>query len=321
MKIAELFRRESQLIVSAGQSWLQDGGSLMAAAVAYYAGLSFFPVILVLISSVGYFLELTNSGISAQEELVEAARSQFSASFAEQIDSVLEAVSAEAPANSLVGWLGLLLSAGVIFLQFDAAFDRIWGAGKSSATGWLNMAIGVVRQRLSSFLMLSSMGVFVVAVSIASFVLHTTRQWLPLPDIFWSLVAAITPIFVNLLAFTLLYRVVPKVKVRWREAFRGAVFATVLWEIGRLLIALLVLDGSYASAYQIVGSFIVVMLWVYYAAAVVFLGAEYIREFCRFCDSTESHGVNSTATTQLHAGSRVYDTSPTKETRSTISAR
>jgi membrane protein len=74
----------------------------------------------------------------------------------------------------------------------------------------------------------------------------------------------------------------PKVPIRWPEAARGGIAAAVVWEIGRQLLANFVIGGKY-SAYGVVGALLAIMLWGYYAATVIFLGAEYIQTFCRDC--------------------------------------
>ncbi len=66
-------------------------------------------------------------------------------------------------------------------------------------------------------------------------------------------------------------------KIEWGEALRGACVAAILWEIGRQVLAVYLVHRGYASAYGVIGSFLAIMLWTYYAMLVVFLGAEYTR--------------------------------------------
>ena len=81
----------------------------------------------------------------------------------------------------------------------------------------------------------------------------------------------------NFCAFTLVYRFVPRVGIRWGEALRGATLAAILWEIGRQLLGIYLVRLGYPTAYGVIGSFIAIMLWAYYAMIVVFFGAEYTR--------------------------------------------
>jgi membrane protein len=81
----------------------------------------------------------------------------------------------------------------------------------------------------------------------------------------------------NLAAFTVMYLIIPKVRIRFVDAARGGLLAAVLWEGGRLALAAYLLHLNYPSAYGVIGSFIAIMLWAYYATLVVFFGAEYVR--------------------------------------------
>jgi membrane protein len=91
----------------------------------------------------------------------------------------------------------------------------------------------------------------------------------------------VSSLWINLLlnwfAFTMIYRVVPKVRIRWWDAWRGGFLAAILWELGRQALSAYFAHLNYPSAYGIIGSFIAVMLWAYYAALVILFGAEYVR--------------------------------------------
>ena len=94
-------------------------------------------------------------------------------------------------------------------------------------------------------------------------------------------------IVLNAVVFTLLYRALPRVRIAWKFAIRGGIVAAGIWEIGRQILASVVIGQHYTSAYGIIGSMLAIMLWIYYAAAVVFVGAEYVevlRERCHELD-------------------------------------
>jgi membrane protein len=81
---------------------------------------------------------------------------------------------------------------------------------------------------------------------------------------------------INIVAFGIMYRVLPRVSVQWRAAFGGAILAGLIWEVGQQLLARVIIADRY-SAYGVVGAFIALMLWMYYASAVVLLGGEFVR--------------------------------------------
>jgi membrane protein len=129
--------------------------------------------------------------------------------------------------------------------------------------------------------MLIGLGGFVVLVMVASMIWSGVEQAIQpaiqlAPWLEW-----VTSIWINLIlnwiAFTIIYKVVPKPRIHWREALHGGALASLLWEAGRQALALYILRLNYPSAYGIIGSFLAVMLWAYYASLVVLFGAEYVR--------------------------------------------
>jgi membrane protein len=88
----------------------------------------------------------------------------------------------------------------------------------------------------------------------------------------------ITSLTINTLLFTLLFRLLTPVRVRWRDSLRAALFTAGGWELGRVLLGALVIGTKYTDAYGLIGSFLAVLLWCYYAVAFIFLGAEYLKE-------------------------------------------
>jgi membrane protein len=96
------------------------------------------------------------------------------------------------------------------------------------------------------------------------------------PSARWHMTLALN-MTINFLLFAAIYRFVPKTHIRWSEAFSGACVAAVLWEVGRQVLAIYLVRHSHFSAYGVIGSFLAIMLWMYYAMLVVFFGAEFIR--------------------------------------------
>lgn len=276
-----------QELRKAYQRWQQDDGHLLAAAVAYYAALSFFPLMLVLISGLGVFLQFTALGQNAQQQVLAAIAEHTSPALEEQVASMLEMVQTKAAIGGPLGLLGMLLTAVALFAQFETAFDRIWGVEDRESRGVLHTIKNLVFHRLRAFLMLLGLGGLIIAIFVAGLFLSTLQAYteglVPAAEWFWWIVQTAVSVGLNTIVFTMIYTVLPKVPVRWSEGFRGGLLAAVVWEIGRMILAAFLIGNKY-SAYGVVGSFIAVMLWIYYASTVVFLGAEYVQVICRRCD-------------------------------------
>jgi membrane protein len=276
-----LVRKIARRLYAVYMGFEEHEGTLAAAGIAYYMALSFFPLFLVLLAGLGWVLEWTAAGQDAQQRLLTAISQQASPDLAAQVQRMLKIVSDRAPTGGKIGFIVLVISAIATFAQLDAAFDRIWRTPSDPHESWLAWIARLLIKRVKALGMLIAVGGFIILTMVASMIWSGLQQamepaieiapWLQwLPSIWINLI-------LNLLAFTMLYKVVPKPRLRWREAFQGGVFAAVLWEAGRQALAAYLLRLNYPSAYGVVGSFLAVMLWAYYASLVILLGAEYVR--------------------------------------------
>jgi membrane protein len=285
MDDADLFtkypRRLVRRLLAAYQGFNEHDGSLMAGAMAYYFALSLFPLLLVLVAGLGVALQSTVAGQDAQERLLVAIEQQVSPELSSQIGRALRTVSNNASSRGPIGFVVLLVTAIAIFTQVDHAFNRIWRLPDDHVESWLTWVGRLAFQRFKALLMLLAAGAFVLAATIASLVWTAVQAAIQptlelVPDIRWSMGLLIN-VCLNFCAFTLVYRFVPRVRIRWGEALRGATLAAILWEIGRQLLGIYLIHLGYPTAYGVIGSFIAIMLFAYYAMIVVFLGAEYTR--------------------------------------------
>jgi membrane protein len=260
----------------------EHDGTLSAAGIAYYVALSFFPLFLVLLAGIGWVLRWTEIGQEAQKALLDAIAHQASQDLANQVARSLQAVRDKAPSGGPIGFVVLIASAIAIFAQMDAAFDRIFHVPSDPHETWMHWIKSLVFQRLKALGMLLGVGGFIIMAMVTSMVWNGVRHaleprvqigpWMEWATNFWI------NLVLNWVAFTLIYRVLPKPNVRWWHACRGGLLAAVSWELGRQALAMYLLHLNYPSAYGIIGSFIAVMLWAYYASLVIIFGAEYVRE-------------------------------------------
>jgi len=165
----------------------------------------------------------------------------------------------------------------------ELSFERIWRVPGQGGKGILAAIRDVLFHRLRAFLMLLSVGLLVICNFISGMALSTvtalTNDLIPQISGLWRFAPIVLSVALNFLAFTLVYKTLSKGPVRWKEASDGGLIAAIVWEIGRQTLAALVIGDKY-GAYGVIGSFIALMLWVYYSSAVVFLGAEYVKVVC-----------------------------------------
>lgn len=267
---------------SAYNGFSRHDGPLVAAGIAYYVALSFFPLLLVLAAGLAYAMLWTEKGQEKQQEwILSAIEQQASPALAESVKSALDTAGARAPANGSIGFVVLVITAIAIFAQVDYAFERIWDRAQRPDEGWLQWIGRHVLYRFKALMVLMGVGAFIIMVMVAAVVWSSVQArvatkieinpWLTFTA------GLLLNMMLNFIAFSLVYRYLPKVKVRWTEAFDGAIVASALWEVGRQGLALYLVRQDYPTAYGIIGSFLAIMLWAYYAMIVVLFGAELVR--------------------------------------------
>jgi membrane protein len=251
--------------------------------MAYCAAFSLFPLCLVLIAALGVVTRFSPQVQDEQRQLLKLVAENVSPWLAEQLGQVLAGVQTNALVGGPLGLATLILAAIGIFAQLENIFDRIWGTGRSSSKGWLAAIREALFGRLVAFLMLLGVGALLIVILVADVVLAGVRTYVlqvPAGLMAWRASQIILTVVGIALLLGVIYKVLPRARVRWREALGGGLLAAVVWQIGQRLLVAFVIGEKY-SAYGVVGSFIAVMLWVYYASAVVFLGAEFVRALSR----------------------------------------
>jgi membrane protein len=246
--------------------------------MAYYGAFCLFPLCLVLIAILGFLTRFSVRVHDARQQLVHLAREGVSPWLADQLDLLLRGVETHAGLGGPIGLAALLLGAVGIFMQLDYTFAKIWEKDPGPR-GWLAAIRSALHDRLVAFLMLLGAGVLLAAVFVADVAMaavrHTVAQ-LPAGHSLWHVVQWAIPIVSYTLLLSLIYKTFPRAPVRWREALTGGLAAGVVWFAGQALLIRFAIGDSY-TAYGVVGSFVALMLWFYYASAVVFLGAELVR--------------------------------------------
>lgn len=271
----------------------RDDGSFMAAATSFYAGLSLMPLLIVMVSGLGVLLQTTQFGVNAQIHVLAAIEAEGSLLLRQQVESLLDNTAKGAPVGGPLGLAGLLLGAMAIFAQFERAFDRIWNVDVRRPHGFFQALRYILLERFRAFLMLGSLGLLVVVIFLAGLTLTTAEQfasrWWPIPKALSNLLQWGVSLVLNTILFTLLYRLMPKVEVLWREALLGGFFVAIGWELGRHGLSAFLLRSQYLSAYGTIGSLLAILIWIYYSTHLIFLGAEYIQVICKRCDPDSIH--------------------------------
>lgn len=269
----------------ATRRWIVDDASSMAAAVAYYLALSLFPMLLVLTSGLGLFLKYTHLGKDAESQIFAVVAEHCSPSLEEQIRMLVTQFEDQSLVSGPFGIVAAIVTAIGVFHQFERAFDKIWRIPPPPPRAWYLSLVALLTQRLAAFVLLVCLGLAIAGILIANVAITAMREWMThfqLPGtVLIAVVDASATLLLNSLAFGLLYRWLPKRKVRWRDALRSGLLAALLWEVGRQFLGVFLIGMRYTTTYGAIGSFIAILLWFYWGVTILFFGAEYVQVLSR----------------------------------------
>jgi len=266
-----------ELCKEAVASWSADYAPSMGAALAYYTVFSIAPLLLIVISVAG----LVFGEAAASGAIFEQLEGLMGAEGAAAVQGLLKSVNrpAEGIVATVMGVGLLVLGATTVFRELQDALDRIWRAPARVQSG----VVGMVRTRLLSFGLIMGIGFLLTVTLVLSAGLAALGKWWAPLFGGWALVAQ----FVNFafgfalttVGFALIYKVMPRAQVQWRDVWVGAGVTALLFTIGKHLIGLYIGKSSVASGFGAAGSLVVVLVWVYYSAQIFLLGAEFTWVF------------------------------------------
>lgn len=159
------------VLVRSVQAFFDDDGSTLAAAVAYFAAFSFFPMLLILLSGLGFVLRISDLAPNEQQAIIDSIADRTSKSLADQISSMLPSVKGQALLGGPLGLLTLLLTSIACFAEIDGAFDRIWRVQSHAVHGLFSLLHRVLVDRFKAFVMLLGLGLLIVISFIVGMVL------------------------------------------------------------------------------------------------------------------------------------------------------
>lgn len=269
-------RSSGALLKEAVSEWQDDEANRLAAALSLYTLLSLAPLLVIAVSVAGLVFG------------AEAARGQISQQISglvgPQAGQAIEAMIAQArsPEGGLLGSVAgvavLLFGASGVFGELQSALNRIWEVKPKPDRGWR----GLLRDRFLSFsmvmgvafLLLVSLVVSAGIVALTSFFEHLV----PLPAL-WHILNIVVGLVLTALLFALMFKTVPDAQTAWRDVLVGGAVTAVLFAIGRAGLSWYVGRASTTSAFGAAGSLVALIVWVYYSAQILFMGAEFTQVY------------------------------------------
>lgn len=270
-----------RLLWMAIKGWTKDNVPRLGASLAYYTLFAVSPILVIVIAIAGsvFGAEAVRGQIVGQIDQLIGREGAMA------IQAILEGAHKDRSGTLAVvmGSITLVIAASGAFLELQHALNTIFRVKQDPKKSGI---VVFLKNRLRSFglvvsigfLLMVSLTVSAALAALATYV-RTSRWGGPA---LWQVVNILVSLGVVTLLFAMIYRFLPDVRLKWRDVWTGALITAVLFSIGKFLIGLYLGRSSIASSYGAAGSIVVLLVWVYYSAQIILLGAEFTRVYAEY---------------------------------------
>lgn len=262
-------------------SFLDDKALKLSASLSYYTIFSMAPLLLLMISLAGLFFGRE----AIQGQVFGEINGLIGNQAAAQIQDIIKnmELSGETTLAVIIGGVTLLIGATSVFGEIQDSINIIWRVKAKPKRGWLKL----IKDRLLSSSLIVGLGFLLIVSLIVNGALLALSDWLKnyFPDvtlIIFQIGNVLIGFMVITTLFGVIFKVLPDAKIAWKDVRAGAFFTACLFMLGRYLIGLYIHYSETASAYGAAGSLIVILVWVYYTAAILYFGAEFTRVYAEY---------------------------------------
>lgn len=263
-----------RLLKQAFQAWNQDKASRLAAALAYYTIFSIAPLLILVIAIASLFFD----SAAVREQIMGQMQSLIGGNSADFVKTVLD--NANRPGGES-GWVASVISLGLLIVgatgvltQLQISLNTIWSVEARPDIGLKNL----LRKRLLSLGMILVIGFLLLVSLVVSSVVAGFSDYLQMlvPGLgsIVQLLNFLVSFGVTTLLFAMMFKFLPDVLIAWGDVWFGAIATAILFSLGKFLIGLYLGNSGLGSTYGAAGSVVILLLWVFYSAQILFFGAE-----------------------------------------------
>ena len=271
-------RTITQLVGASFTAFNTDRAFKLSAALAYYTVFALAPLLMIIIFITGNIF----GADALQGRIFSEMNNMVGNNAAMQIQQTIEKISLDHKSSFAIatGIITLTLGATGVFVEIQDSINMIWKVKAKPKKGWLKL----ITNRILSFSMIISLGfLLIVSLLINGLVVALTDHLNNyFPDITILLINVLNltlTFFIIAILFGIIFKFLPDVEIGWKDVRIGAFFTSTLFMIGRYLIGLYIETSGPGTVYGAAGSLIVILLWVYYTAAILYFGAEFTQVY------------------------------------------
>lgn len=260
---------------------IEDDVFKLAAALSYYTVFSLPPLLIIIIRISG--LVYGEAAVSGKifEQLKEITGTETALQIQQAITHFR--TSSDSYMATIIGVVTLLIGSTAVFSEIQHSVNLIWKIRTKAKKGFIKLLIN----RLLSFSLIITLSfILIVSLALDGLILSLSNYLQPrLPD--WSLnsmnLLNLSVMFSILtILFSIIFKILPDAKISWKSVFAGALVSGVLFMLGRYLISYYLTVNASVSAYGAAGSLIVMLVWVYYSAVILYIGAEFSQVYALY---------------------------------------
>jgi membrane protein len=256
----------------------EDKVPRLGAALAYYTIFSVGPLLLIAVAMSG----LIFGQEAARGQLSGELGKVFGLEMAKSLEQMIEAAAKPDSGTlaTIIGVVTLLIGASGVFGQLKDALNTIWNVEPKKGSGIKNF----VMQRFLSMAMVLGIGFLLLVTLIIDTVISAAGGYLQRMiggEAVMQLIELVLSFAVATVLFAAIFRILPDLKIAWRDVWLGALFTSLLFVLGKWGLAVYLGKAAPGSAYGAAGSLVILLIWVYWSAQILLLGAEFTQVYAR----------------------------------------
>lgn len=268
------------LLKEAAFDWVNDGAMRLSSSLAYYAIFSLAPLLVIVISMAG----LVFGDDAARGQLSHEIAALAGKGAGEAIQAAVQSSAAQKSTGviaSVISTALLLFGASTVFAELKDALNAIWGVVVKPGRPFFTL----LHDRFFSFSIVLAIGFLLLVSLIISVLLAALGLYLSgrfqLPRAVWQTWDFVISFAVVTGLFAMIFKLLPNVRLRWRDVWLGAVTTSLLFTLGKVVIGFYLATSSISSSFGAAGSVVIVLAWIYYSACILFFGAEVTKGYAR----------------------------------------
>ncbi len=264
-----------QLLKQAASEWITLGISRLGAAIAFYAIFAIAPLFVIVLALAGFFIKAA----TARDELYREISGTIGTEASAAIKTLVSAIASpkHGALETAVAALLLFIGATGLFVHLQHALNTIWGIERPPGHALANFA----KDRIRSFLLIMGIALLLLLSLVLNGLLSPAGRimngLLPVQQVFvWGLNWGISFVVITLL-LAMFFKMLPDVKIPWRDVRMGAFITALFFCLGKILLTACLGNNSVSSRYGAAGSLVIMLIWVYYSSQIVMIGAKFTQ--------------------------------------------